>query len=105
MTKDIFLKRIKGGIFKLLPLWEEEQAGVDVHLDVYIEDLIDELMSASEIFPELKIEPNYMHIMLTLTRMSTAKDELSFSSWRRKTFKMLSMIDQMRGGKGYVREL
>ncbi len=102
MTTDVFLRKIKGGIFKLLPLWEEEQTGADVHLDVYIEDLIDELTSASEIFPEFKDSQNYMYIMLILTRMATAKDELSFSSWRRKTFKMLSLIDQMRGGRRYV---
>lgn len=102
MTRENYLKRIKGGIFKLLPLWEEEQSGVDVHLDVYIESLLDEITAAAEIYPELKDSQNYTRIILMLTRMSTAKDELSFSSWRRKTFKMLSLIDQMRGGSRYV---
>ena len=97
MNKEVYFKRMKGGIFKLLPLREEEKSGENVYLDVYIQSLLEELTGAAEFFPELKESQDYLGIITTISYMAMAKEEMSFSSWRRKVFNMLTLLDRMGG--------
>lgn len=95
MNLAVFFERLEGGVFKLLPLWEDQANGIDVHLDIYIRDLIDEMIGAQQTFPELSTNGQYVSIVNILQYMAT--HECTHASWKRRVFKMLEMLNEMGG--------
>lgn len=99
MKVTTFLKHMEGGIFKLLPLYEEQQEGHDVHLDVYMDDLWDELIGAQDLFPELAENGEYISILNTVQFLRT--HECEHQIWKRRVLKMVHTLNNM-GGHNYV---
>lgn len=90
-----YLEQLEGGVFKLLPLWEDQNNGQDVHLDLYIQDLLDEMIGAQETFPSLAGNGHYIKVVNTVQYM--AKHECSRSAWKRRVFGMMNTLNRMRG--------
>ena len=95
MELSAYLQMMEGGIYKILPLWEEQQSGGNVHLDVYIPTLVDELIGAQRSFPELGRDPSYIAIINTVQYM--IDHEMTHAECRRKVFRMLRLLNQMEG--------
>lgn len=93
MKLTTFYKHMEGGIFKLLPLYEEQQEGQDVHLDVYMADLWDELIGAQALFPELADDVDYITILNTVRFLMDNECELDV--WKRRVLKMVRMLNEM----------
>lgn len=92
-----FYKHMEGGIFKLLPLYEEQQEGLDVHLDVYMQDLWDELIGAQALFPELAENGEYISILNTVHFLMA--NECDFDTWRRRVLKMVRTLNELGGAR------
>lgn len=93
MKLTSFYKHMEGGIFKLLPLYEEQQEGLDVHLDVYMRDLWDELVGAQALFPELEESGEYISILNTVQFLMT--NECDHDTWKRRILKMVRMLNEL----------
>lgn len=90
-----FYKHMEGGIFKLLPLYEEQQEGRDVHLDTYMADLWDELVGAQALFPELEENGDYIGILNTVQFLMT--NECDLETWKRRVLRMVKTLNELRG--------
>lgn len=95
MKLSTFYKHMEGGIFKLLPLYEEQQEGQDVHLDVYMADLWDELVGAQALFPELEEDADYVGILNTVQFLMN--NECDHDIWKRRILKMVKTLNELRG--------
>lgn len=95
MELSVFFKHLEGGVFKLLPLWEEQCNGRDVHLDLYIQDLLDEMVGAQTTFPDLLENGQYVSLLNTIQYM--AAHECSHAAWKRKVLKMMRTLNEMGG--------
>ena len=67
--------------------------GSDVHLDLYIRDLIDEMVGAEVTFPELADYGKYISIINILQYMAAHK--CSHQAWKRRVLKMMGMLNEM----------
>ena len=88
-----YLFNIKGGIYKILPLWEEHEAGVNVYLDVYLPLLADELSGALSTYPELKDEPKYMEAIYLVNNM--LQEQMDHDTCKHEVFHMLTNIEKL----------
>lgn len=95
MSLAVFFEQLEGGVFKLLPLWEDQMNGLDVHLDIYICDLIDEMIGAQQTFPELSTNGQYLSMVNTLQYMAT--HECTHAAWKRRVLKIMGMLNEMGG--------
>lgn len=75
-----FLSGLRGGIFKILPMKEDEIKGTDNHLVDYIESLLINMQGAMEIYPELDTQ-EYIEIVNKIKFLSA--HEISFETWRK----------------------
>lgn len=90
----IYLNSIVNSVFKILPLWEEKNIGVDV----YVESLIFELNGLEE---AIEIKHSYEYISLLSNLQSVKKEVLSEDSKKsiikREVFKCINIIKNMVG--------
>lgn len=94
ISPEPFLASLTGKIYKLIPMREDKELGVEVFLDKYIDSLLIELMGAMDTFPDLSNDEQYISIVNTAQYM--AHHEVDSASWRRESFKMLNMLDRIR---------
>ena len=92
MRVEIYLNNIKGGVYKILPLWEEEHDGADVHLDIYLSMLVDEMTGALSTFPILQEDPQYLEVVSHIHAMRS--DNMDQTTCKRKVFHMLSCLEK-----------
>ena len=88
-----FLNSLTGKIYKLIPMRDDAESGVEVFLDKYLDSLLIELMGAMDTFPDLSRDNQYLSIVNTAQYM--AHHEISHAVWRRESFKMLNMLDRV----------
>lgn len=88
MRYDAYVGRLVGRIFKLLPMWEQENQGEQLFLDSYISDLADELTGACVTFPELLNIPEFVGVVNSLNYLRHHWPELSFRAYRSTVLKM-----------------
>jgi len=94
ISPEPFLSSLTGKIYKLIPMREDKDTGVEVFLDKYLDSLIIELVGAMDTFPDLGNDEQYISIVNTAQYM--AHHEISVASWRRESFKMLNTLDRIR---------
>ncbi|MFS0905802.1 hypothetical protein AB3N02_22525 [Priestia aryabhattai] len=93
IIKD-FLDKLVGDVFKILPLYEENNVG----LEIYIDSILFELNSYEEVV-QANHSAEYVSLMLTLTSL---KKEVSKSASekkviKREVFKCINIIKNMAG--------
>lgn len=98
ISPEPFLVSLTGKIYKLIPMRDDKESGVEVFLDKYLDSLLIELMGAMETYPDLKTDEQYISIVNTAQYM--AHHEIGHSVWRRESFKMLNTLDRVRNKFG-----
>lgn len=88
-----FLRSLTGKIYKLIPMRDDMESGVEVFLDKYLDSLLIELMGAMETYPDLGSDNQYISIVNTAQYM--AHHQISHSVWRRESFKMLNTLEHV----------
>lgn len=90
----LYLNSIVNSVFKILPLYEEQNVGVET----YVESLIFELDGLQEV---IAIEHSYEYISLLSTLASVKKEVAKESSKKsvikREVFKCINIIKNMVG--------
>lgn len=94
MSPAPYLSSLTAKIYKLLPMREDAENGIEVYLDKYIESLTIEMVGALETYPVLRENDRYISIVNTAQYM--AHNEIKRNSWRRETFKMLHTLDCLK---------
>lgn len=95
MKINAYYKQMEGAVFKLLPLYEEQQEGHDVHLDVYIYDLYEDLVGAQELFPELAESGEYISILQNVKYLMSHDCDLA--TWKRRVMNSVKTFNELRG--------
>jgi hypothetical protein len=88
-----YLERLKGKVYKILPMKEEKCPT----LDEYISNLIRELVSTSEVIESLKYEGDLLSLISTLDGLIGQED---FKAFRSDVLKSMTIIKKMVGVKG-----
>lgn len=90
----IYLNSIVNSVFKILPLYEEQNFGVEI----YVESLLFELYGLEE---SVEIEHSYEYISLLSTlesvKREVSKDDSKKSIIKREVFKCINIIKNMVG--------
>lgn len=90
----IYLNSVVNSVFKILPLWEEKNVGVDV----YVESLIFELNGLEEAI-EIKHSYEYISLLSNLqsVKREVLKEDSKKSIIKREVFKCINIIKNMVG--------
>ena len=98
-----FLSGLRGDIFKLLPMKEDEVAGVDNHLNGYIEALLVNLEGATITYPVLATQKLYLYVINSLQYIS--KQPVEFKKWRKIVLNSTHNIDSLYIAYGGVKNV
>ena len=96
-----FLSSLRGDVFKLLPMKEDEMAGVDNHLGDYIEALLINLEGATTTYPVLANQKQYLYVINNLQYAS--KHPVDFKKWRKIVLNSTRNIDNLYVAYGGVK--
>ena len=91
----VFINNLSKSIFKILPLKEEGNKGVDE----YIESLLIQMNGALITYPALKHNENYISILNIINYFSN--NEFSIKQCKREVFKCLNILDTIKSQYGY----
>ncbi len=97
-----FLSNLRGDVFKLLPMKEDEMAGVENHLDEYIESLLINLEGATTTYPVLANQKQYLYVINNLQYAS--KNTVEFKKWRKIVLNSTRNIDNLYIAFGGVKD-
>lgn len=90
----IYLSSTVNNVFKILPLYEEDNVGIET----YIESLLFELYGLDKVI-DLKHSFEYLSLLSTLesVRLEVAKNDSKKSIIKREVFKSINIIKNMVG--------
>lgn len=92
MRYEAYIRRLIDRVFKLLPMREQVDQGVNLFLDTYIADLADETTGAYVTFPELFETPDFVSAVNSLNYLRYHWEEMPFSTYRSVVLKMTNNI-------------
>lgn len=98
MRYDAYLRRLISRIFKLLPMREQVDEGVNLFLDTYVSDLADETVGACVTFPELYEMPDFVSVVNSLNYMRGHWADMEFANYRSTVLKMTNNISDIVEG-------
>lgn len=88
-----YLKNLRGDIFKILPMREDQVDGEQNHLHKYIESLTFNLIGGLEQFEFLGREKQYIYAITNLRYL--VNNEAELSHWRRIILTAVGGIDTL----------
>lgn len=92
MRYEAYVRALTGRIFKLLPMREQVDQGINLFLDTYIADLADETTGAYVTFPELFETPSFVSAVNSLNYLRYHWEDMSFNSYRSTVLKMTNSV-------------
>lgn len=92
MRYEAYVRSLVGRVFKLLPMREQVDQGIDLFLDTYIADLSDEISGACVTFPELYDLPEFISAVNSLNYLRYHWLEMEFKAYRSTVLKMTNHI-------------
>ncbi len=92
MRYEAYIRRLISRVFKLLPMREQVDVGVNLFLDMYISDLADEMTGAYITFPELYEDPNFVAAVNSMNYLRCHWEDTSFKTYRGIILKMTNSI-------------
>ena len=78
---SLFLTNLRGDVFKLLPMKEDEMEGMDNHLSDFLSGLIITLKGGVFTYPELAKEKKYLYMISNLQYI--LNNDVPFWRWRK----------------------
>lgn len=88
-----FIRGLTGRVFKMLPLREDADNGLDVYLEEYMQSLARDVIGSMVTFPELVNYPEYVTIVNTIQYLATTPTE--FQIFRKEVFHMLEILNNV----------
>jgi hypothetical protein len=98
MCEKLFINNLTNKVFKILPLKEDKEQGYDVYLDDYIDSLYSEIIGATKLFPDLKIDPDFITVATTVGYLST--NDFTIKKCKKEVFKMTRLLNQIESKYG-----
>lgn len=98
MNPSIYIHKITGKVFKILPLREEELKGRNMYLSDYIESLVKELIGSCKTFPILADNADYLSVINTLQYLADTPGTLN--ECRSEVIKMCKMLNVLEESVG-----
>lgn len=90
-TRDTYLNQLVNKVFKLLPMREEYDRGVNNFLYQHLEYLNTNLDGAFVIYPEFCSNGYMVEVRVNLTKLMS-DDSVSFAKWRSIVLRSASLI-------------
>lgn len=99
MTENLYsiityLLGFRNDVFKLLPMRESSDCGVDNHIEEYLDGLISNAKGALIIFPELKKEKKFISVANDLCFLSDHTS--TFQKWRKTILSSTRNIEDLK---------
>ena len=88
-----YLLSLRGAVFKLLPMKEEELAGGDNHINEYLESLIINLTGAMTTYPILGSQRQYLYVINNMQYIH--RHSVEFHKWRKIILNSTRYIDNL----------
>lgn len=88
-----FLSSLKGDVFKLLPMKEQELEGAENHLCDYIQSIIINLQGGAITYPILADQKQYLYVINGLQYLAT--HAVGFNQWRKIILTSTRSIDNL----------
>lgn len=98
ISPEPFLDSLTGKIYKLIPMRDDKESGIEVFLDKYLNSLTIEMIGAMDTYPDLSYDEQYISIVNTVQYM--AHHSIDHAVWRREAFKMLNTLSRVRSRFG-----
>lgn len=92
---NIYLTRLVDMIFKLIPLREEADNGLDVHLDEYLEILCANYDGALDRYKDLSIIPTFVEARNNIEYLKNKGASIPFPLWRNIAFSSIHYINDI----------
>ena len=93
-----YLTRFRNRFFKLVPMREDRDAGVDNHLKEYLENFYTDISGLFMRHPELSSLPCLIEAYNNLAVLCNAENEIDFNKWRSivlRSTKLISIATDM----------
>lgn len=91
MMLYVFIHSLTGRVFKILPLKEDSDAGVNTHLGEYIGSVVRDAVGALSTFPQLQTSEEYISVVNTLQYLN--EQGVSHAVCKQEVFKMLKLLN------------
>lgn len=88
-----FLEHLVGSVFKILPLKEDTDSGIDVGLKDYIDSVVIQLVGGCMTYPELNDNQQYISVVNTVNYMN--KNDFTHKQCRREVFKCIKILQEL----------
>lgn len=88
-----FLLGFRNDVFKLLPMKEAENNGVNNHLKDYLDSLVVNAKGSIVAYPELSTQKQYLYVVNNLAFLMS--NEIEFSRWRKIVLSATRDIDDL----------
>ena len=94
MLLYLYIHKLVGRIYKILPLKEREERGEEIFLKEYIEGLWNDMRGAYGTFPELNVCEEYLSVCNKISFLN-CEDEFNIRTCRREVFSALKLLNQL----------
>lgn len=88
-----YLTSLQNKIFKILPMRESYDQGVDNHLYEYIDNLADNCAGALALYPELKETKTFLEVQANIAYIKT--ENVEFKKWRSIVLRSTRLIHSL----------
>jgi len=88
-----YLLALRGDIFKMLPMKEAEEDGVDNHVGEYLEAMVVNMTGAMKTYPLLATEKHYLYVLNNLNYLH--ENEVEFPQWRKVILSSTNIINKL----------
>lgn len=93
MILFVFIHSMVGKVYKVLPLKEESDAGMDTHFAEYLDSLCADAVGAFDTFPELQKIPHYITVVNSLQYLN--HNDFDHSICKREVFKIIRLLQSI----------
>lgn len=87
-----YLLGLQNKIFKLLPMREAYDMGVDNYVYRYVDNLKLNCVGATKVYPALIEEIRFLDVIATIATIADMKDKMPFSTFRSAIFRSTRLI-------------
>lgn len=99
ISKKVYLTGLQKKVFKLLPMREDLDNGIDNHLGDFLDSICTGCKGALNTYEDLSCDNNFLDIVNNLQFLSST-DDIPFAKWRKTILRSSRLISDILSEDG-----